>query len=244
MSDRIKRLKKRGSNTNPFVRLFYNYDSEAYEDYDAMLKKVQSLFPGPLYAIDSDEKKATFDFSKGIFKISPKALRYCSVGQGMHYVIHEVSHFDQSRELGREDALYLAVKNDAFIEGDAEIRTLKRLASPKGERELLMSFSSINEKIRSVKIINGKGVSYERYVDYLFAPAVVLELEERGKSQEEIREIFESSRNVAPSFFDDAVEELKGAGLSNDEIKKRVQTGDKRASLAMRRSLLKALESL
>ena len=243
VSDRIKRFKKRNGKTNPLAGLFYSYDSEAYEDYDAMIKRVQSLFPGPLYVIDSDKKKATYDFSKGVFKISPKAFRYCAVGQGMHYVIHETSHFDQSRELGSEDALYLSVKNDAFIEGDAEIRTLKSLSSPKSERELLMSFSSINEKIRSAKIINGKGVLYEHYVDYLFSPAVALELEERGKSQEEILEIFENARLDSPSFFDDAVEELKGAGLSNDAIEKRTKTGDKRASLAMRRSLLNALES-
>lgn len=51
-------------------------------------------------------------------------------------------------EFGREYAIYFAVKNDAFIEGDAETRTLKRLTYASGEEELLMNFSSINEKIR------------------------------------------------------------------------------------------------
>lgn len=50
----------------------------------------------------------------------------------MHYVINETSHFYQRLEFGREDAIYLAVKNDAFIEGDAETRTLKRLTDASG----------------------------------------------------------------------------------------------------------------
>lgn len=37
------------------------------------------------------------------------------------------------------------------------------------------------------KIINDKGISYERYTDYLLAPAVVLELLSRGKNDSEIR---------------------------------------------------------
>lgn len=240
VSDRIKRRKKRGV---PIRSLFSNYDSEAHEDYDAILKNVQSLFPGPLYAIDSGEKKATFDFAKGVFKISPKAFRYCAVGQGMHYVIHETSHFDQRREFGREEALYLAVKNDAFIEGDAEMRTLLKLEGPKCEKELLTFFSSINEKIRSAKIIKGKGISYEHYTDYLLAPAIMLEFVQRGKSDDEIKETFEKARENSPSFFTDAVKELKCAGLTDEEIVKRSKTSEKRASLAMRKSLLNALET-
>lgn len=174
-------------------------------DIGILIDKAGSYFQGKMSLSEERKHGASYDIKKDTIKVSRSALCQIVAGPGRHVVLHELRHADKKHSY-----------STIFVEGDSEYSALKGVSlPPSGVRELLENYLSIEDMLnlyedskKNGKVLDGilfssapsegreemfsrlrpeKNYVYHRY---LFSPAVIHFLENRGHGEKEIEAFF------------------------------------------------------
>lgn len=157
-------------------------------DIGILIDKAGSYFHGKMSLSEERKHGASYNLKKDTIKVSRSALCQIVAGPGRHVVLHELRHADKKHSY-----------STVFVEGDAEFSALKGVSlPPSGMRELLENYLSIEDMLNSFAPSRGREEMFSRlrpeknyvYHKYLFSPAIIHFLENRGHGEKEIEAFF------------------------------------------------------